>query len=254
MDFLFEPSFWGYVLIGFLAQIVDGALGMAYGTLSTSVLLALGIPPLVVSASVHTAQFFTTGISSLSHFYFKNVDKRLMLLLAVGGAGGGCAGALLLTTMDGKFLKPWVSLYLAALGAMMLWRLIRKKKAKTETRDRKRFTIPLGICGGFLDALGGGGWGPIVTTSLMVRGRNPRIVIGSVNTAEFIVKTVIAASFIVTIGLTFHYIVIGLLAGGVIAAPLGAYILRFIKPEILMTLVSSLIIALGIFSLYQAFA
>ena len=255
MDFVFESSFWTYFLVGFLAQMVDGALGMAYGTLSTAVLLATGLPPLVVSASVHTAQFFTTGLSSLSHFYFKNVNKRLMLLLALGGGIGGFWGALLLTTIDGKTLKPWISLYLAGLGITILWRLLKKKKAQDpETHDQKRFTIPLGICGGFFDALGGGGWGPIVTTSLMAKGRDPRIVIGSVNTAEFIVKTVIALSFIATIGFTFQNVVIGLLCGGVVAAPFGAYILRFIKTEILMVMVSLLIVFLGGLSLYQAFS
>lgn len=253
MDFLFEPSFWTYVLIGFSAQIIDGALGMAYGTLSTAVLLSTGLSPLIVSASVHTAQFFTTGIASLSHYYFKNVNKRLMLMLAGSGALGGLIGALLLTVTDGKFLKPWISVYLACLGFFMLLRLLKKKRPPDDSKDKKRFTLPLGMCGGFLDALGGGGWGPIVTTSLMARGRDPRIVIGSVNTAEFVVKTTIAATFIATIGFTFHDVVLGLLVGGVAAAPLGAYVLRFIKPEILMALVSVLIICLGGFSLYQTF-
>ncbi len=253
MEFLSDFDFWTYVLIGFFAQIVDGALGMAYGTLSTSILLSTGMAPLIVSASVHAAQFFTTGISAFSHYMFKNVDKRLMLLLAVSGSIGGALGALILTSIDGKFLKPWISVYLALLGVVILVRVLRKKTPPVEGRERKRIAVPLGISGGFLDALGGGGWGPIVTTSLMARGRDPRIVIGSVNAAEFIVKTTITLSFIVTVGFMFHEVVLGLLVGGVIAAPLGAYILRFVKPEILMALVSVLIIFLGGFSLAQAF-
>jgi uncharacterized protein len=253
MEFLYDFDFWIYVLIGFSAQIVDGALGMAYGTLSTAILLSTGLPPLIVSASVHTSQFFTTGISALSHWWFKNVDKRLVLLLAVSGSIGGALGAFLLTTIDGKFLKPWISVYLALLGVVMLVKLMRKVAQLREGKERKRIAVPLGMSGGFLDALGGGGWGPIVTTSLMARGRDPRIVIGSVNTAEFIVKTTITVTFIITAGFMFHEVAIGLLVGGVIAAPLGAFILRFIRPEILMALVSILIIFLGGFSMAQAF-
>lgn len=251
-DILLGSDFWTYVMVGFLAQIVDGALGMAYGTLSTAVLLAAGVPPLTTSASVHTAQFFTTGISSLSHYYFKNVNKRLMILLAISGCVGGVGGAYLLTIVSGKFLKPWISAYLMCLGLLILWRIFRGKNATPPDRDKKRQMMPLGIIGGFLDAFGGGGWGPIVTTSLMVKGRDPRIVIGSVNTAEFFVKTLIAVTFIATIGFTFHDVVLGLLVGGVIAAPLGAFVLRFIKPEILMGLVGCLIISLSLYSISQA--
>lgn len=253
MDLFFDGSFLLYVLIGFAAQIIDGALGMAYGTLSTAILLSSGLPPVVVSAGVHTAQFFTTGISSLSHLYFKNVNKRLVLLLAIGGSIGGCTGAIILTHIDGNILKPWISGYLAILGFVILWRLLRKKKEIVQKKDKKRVAVPLGIFGGFLDALGGGGWGPIVTTSLIARGGDPRFIIGSVNSAEFIVKTVIALSFFTLIGFSFHKVVIGLLVGGVIAAPFGAFILRIIKPEILMALVSVLIIFLGALSLYQVF-
>ena len=253
MEFFSGSDFWMYVLIGFLAQIVDGALGMAYGTLSTSILLSTGLAPLVVSASVHAAQFFTTGISAFSHYMFKNVDKRLMLLLAVSGSIGGALGALILTAVDGKILKPMISVYLALLGVVILVRVLRGSAKVVEGRERKRVAVPLGITGGFLDALGGGGWGPIVTTSLMARGRDPRIVIGSVNAAEFIVKTTITLSFIVTVGFLFHKVMIGLLIGGAIAAPFGALVLRYIKPETLMALVSILIIFLGGFSLAQAF-
>lgn len=246
-----DPGFWTYVLVGFAAQIVDGALGMAYGTLSTAFLLSTGVPPLITSASVHTAQFFTTGISSASHYYFKNVEKRLMVILALAGAVGGIAGASLLTMIDGNLLKPYISAYLMALGILILWRIIARKTAPPPSRDKKRQIVPLGITGGFLDALGGGGWGPIVTTSLMVRGRDPRMVIGTVNAAEFVVKTSIALAFIITIGFTFHEVVLGLLIGGVLAAPLGAYVLRFIKPQMLMGLVGVLILSLSAFTLVK---
>ena len=150
---LLHADFWSYVCVGFLAQMVDGALGMAYGTLSTSVLLAAGVPPLTASASVHTAQFFTTGISSLSHYYFKNVNRRLMIMLAFSGAVGGIGGAMLLTMIDGKILKPWISAYLMALGIIILWRIIFGRKSAPPDRDKKRQMVPLGIIGGFLDAL-----------------------------------------------------------------------------------------------------
>lgn len=252
-DILLHADFWFYVCVGFIAQMVDGALGMAYGTLSTSVLLATGMPPLTASASVHTAQFFTTGISSLSHYYFKNVNGRLMAMLAMSGVAGGVGGAVLLTMIDGKILKPWISAYLMVLGLVILWRIIFGRKSPAPDRDKKRQMVPLGIIGGFLDALGGGGWGPIVTTSLMVKGRDPRIVIGSVNTAEFFVKTTIATVFITTIGLNFHDVVLGLLVGGIIAAPLGAFILRFIEPQVLMACVGTLIVALSGFVFIQTF-
>jgi uncharacterized membrane protein YfcA len=248
---LSDPSFWTYAAVGFAAQIVDGALGMAYGTLCTAVLLATGMPPVTVSASVHSAQFFTTGLSALSHSYFKNVDRKLLLLLAVFGICGGIGGALLLTQIDGKMIKPWISAYLMVLGVLMLWKLLRPKKGPLLQSPRKRFRAALGALGGFLDALGGGGWGPIVTTSLLHEGENPRMTIGSVNAAEFFVKTVIAMTFITTVGIHFHEVVLGLLAGGVVAAPFGAYVLRLVKPQILIALVALLIIGLSVLSLYQ---
>ncbi|MCC7305533.1 MAG: sulfite exporter TauE/SafE family protein [Alphaproteobacteria bacterium] len=250
-DFIYESEFWTYAGIGFSAQIIDGALGMAYGTLSTAILLATGVPPLVTSASVHTAQFFTTGLSALSHAWFKNVDKKLFLLLAVSGAAGGVWGALLLGHLDGKLVKPWIAAYLLYVGLYILWRRFVPRKDNPRKRT-DLFRGGLGMLGGFLDALGGG-WGPMVTSSLIARNEDPRLTIGSVNSAEFFVKTVIAVTFIATATFTFHEIVLGLLAGGVIAAPFGAYVLRFIRPEILITGVGVLIIILSSMTLYQTF-
>lgn len=245
------PDFILFVLIGFAAQLVDGALGMAYGTLSTSILLAMGYPPVTVSASVHSAQFFTAGLSGASHTLMKNIDWKLCAALSIAGAGGGIIGATFLTRVDAGFIKPWIYGYLLCLGIFILVRFFRRNvthKAKVSSRPLL-FAPILGFIGGTLDAIGGG-WGPMVTTNLLARGHDaPRYVIGSVNAAEFFVKTAIAATFFATVGMNVHGVVAGLLVGGVIAAPLGAYILRVIKPEILMGGVGMLIILLSVYQL-----
>lgn len=257
---ILSDSFLVYVLVGFLAQLVDGALGMAYGTLSTSVLLASGMPPALASASVHTAQFFTTGLSGLSHALFKNVNWRLCFTLAVAGIVGGVMGAVFLTKVDGAFIRPWIAAYLMVLGLFILWRAWKSKaplpwkKAFAEVA-KERAAKPLlrepflGLTGGCLDAIGGGGWGPIVTSGLLSSGGEPRYTIGSVNTAEFFVKTAVAAAFFVTIGFTFHNVVLGLMLGGVMAAPFGALILKRIQPQTLMGIVGGLIVLLSLLQL-----
>lgn len=256
-DFFLHPEFWTYVAVGFAAQLVDGALGMAFGTLSTAILLSTGLPPLIVSASVHSVQFFTTGISAISHSYFKNVHRHLFIYLAVAGCVGGVIGAMLLTHIDAAVIKIWVQIYLLCLGILIFWKLFRKPvlssadTSKNATMNKPGFIGGLGFVGGFLDALGGG-WGPMMTTTLIVRGEDPRLVVGSVNTAEFFVKTAIAGAFIVSIGFQFHDVVLGLLAGGIIAAPFGAFILRFIKPQILMLLVGFLITGISLYMLWPA--
>jgi uncharacterized membrane protein YfcA len=257
LDIISNTDFWTYALIGFAAQMIDGALGMAYGTLCTSVLISSGVAPLIVSASVHSAQFFTTGLSALSHSWFKNVNKKLFLTLAVAGAMGGMLGAILLTKIDGGFIKPWIAVYLACLGVLILWKRWRKQAIKdVAERNETGFRAGLGFIGGFLDALGGG-WGPMVTSNLIVRDEDPRRVIGSVNTAEFFVKTIIAVTLSIVAAEAifdeFQTVVLGLLIGGIVAAPFGAYILKFIKPELLMTLVGILIIVLSGYTLYNVF-
>ena len=249
---IYEPDFWIYVAVGFLAQMVDGALGMAYGTLSTGILLSAGVPPVTVSASVHSVQFFTAGISGLSHAYFRNINRLLLLILTVFGMAGGILGALFLTNIEGDLIKPWIAVYLMILGFFILWRRVRKDRIKEIRQSFRRqiFRAAFGFIGGFLDAIGGG-WGPMVTSNLMARNEDPRKVIGSVNTAEFFVKTAIAATFLSTMAFSFGTVVLGLLVGGVLAAPFGAYILRFVKPEILMTLVGILVIGLSGFVLIR---
>lgn len=247
------PSdFWTYMLIGFFAQLVDGALGMAFGVISSTILLSIGQAPAVVSASVHTAEMVVTGFSAGSHIYFKNVNWKLCLPLAFFGAIGGVIGATILVNIDGDVIKPFISIYLGVLGLFILWKATLKKRETPPGLLPVSGLSALGIGGGVLDACGGGGWGPIVTSTLVARGDNPRHVIGSVNTSEFIVSTSITVAFISTLGFHFTSVVIGLLAGGVLAAPLGAFLLKKVPPQILMMLVGFLITGLSIFQVVKS--
>lgn len=222
-----------FLLVGFLAQMVDGALGMAYGVISSTVLLSFGVPPATASASVHAAEVFTTAASAGSHTVNKNVNWKLFAPLALGGVIGGGAGAFLLTSIDGDAIRPWITAYLAVMGLVIIWRATR------QTRERlfpRRFAGPLGLAGGFFDAIGGGGWGPTVTTTLVGSGQDPRVSIGTTNTAEFFVTSAVSATFLVALltghweeadGLAAHAAsVAGLVLGGLVAAPFAGVIAR----------------------------
>lgn len=222
-----------FLVVGFLAQMVDGALGMAYGVISSTVLLSFGVPPAMASASVHAAEVFTTAASAGSHTVNKNVNWKLFAPLALGGVVGGGAGAFLLTSIDGDAIRPWITAYLAIMGLVIIWRATR------QTRERlfpRRFAGPLGLAGGFFDAVGGGGWGPTVTTTLVGSGQDPRVSIGTTNTAEFFVTSAVSATFLVAL-LTGHWqeaegiathatAVAGLVLGGLVAAPFAGIIAR----------------------------
>ena len=236
-----------FAIVGFIAQIIDGALGMAYGVSSTSVLLGLGIPPATASASVHTAEIFTSGASGLSHLKLGNVDKKIFAKLLIPGIIGGALGAYILTAIPGRVIKPFVAFYLLIMGIIIL----RKAFKKIEERNVKAKLFPLGLVGGFFDAIGGGGWGPIVTSTLVARGHNPRFTIGSVNIAEFFVTVTEVATFLTMIGLVQWQIIVGLIVGGVLAAPLAAYICKRLPSKALMIMVGTLIIALSIRTIYQ---
>lgn len=171
-----------YVLVGFAAQMIDGALGMAYGVSSTTFLLNTGVGPAVASASVHMAEVFTTLVSGLSHLKFGNVDKLLFRRLVIPGVLGGMAGAYVLSELPGDQIKPYVAIYLLLMGARILWKAVRYQ---SEQSGLLKHVFPLGLAGGFFDAIGGGGWGPIVASTLVANGHNPRISVGSVNLAEF---------------------------------------------------------------------
>ena len=238
LDFL-TPDFLTFVLIGFLAQIVDGALGMAFGVLTTTSLLTVGVPPAAASAMTHVTECFTTAASGLSHLYHRNVDWRLVVRLAPAGMVGGAIGAFLLSSIDGDAIAPFVSIYLIAVGLFILYKAFRPKWP----RDVHDWIIPyVGGAGGVLDAMGGGGWGPIVTSSLLGRGHEPKKVIGSTNLTEFAVTTVISITFILALGWSELSSALGLILGGVLAAPFGALIVRKLPLTPLMITVSLIII------------
>lgn len=241
-----EQSIMVFVIIGFIAQLIDGALGMGYGVSSTTVLLSVGISPVIASASVHSAEVFTTLVSGVAHLRFGNVDKKLFKKLLIPGAIGGGLGAYILTAVPGKAIKPFIGIYLAIMGLMILRKALKKiKEVEVKTK-----IVPLGVAGGFFDAIGGGGWGPIVTSTLMARGHNPRLTVGSVNLAEFFVTIVEAGTFFIILGLVHWQIIVGLIIGGVLAAPLAAYVCKRLPSRALLIMVGILITVLSIRTIY----
>jgi uncharacterized protein len=231
---------WIFIAIGFFAQLIDGALGMAFGVLSTSSLLAFGVPPATASAMTHVAEIFTTAASGASHVWHRNVDWRLVARLAPAGMIGGAMGAFVLSTVEADFIAPLVACYLIAIGLFIIFKAFRP----LWPRQVSDWIVPLvGTGGGLLDAMGGGGWGPVVTGSLIGRGHIPRRVIGSTNLTEFLVTTVISATFVVTLGWSELSSAIGLIIGGVLAAPLGGYIVSRVPVRPTMVAVGIVIIA-----------
>ena len=232
-----------FVTIGFAAQIVDGAIGMAYGLVSTTVLLSFGVPITTASASVHAAEVFTTGASALSHWRLGNVDRGLFVRLAPAGMIGGVLGAYVLTAVPGEIMRPVVSVYLAVMGGIILWKALRG----SATHDREaKHVAALGLFGGFVVAVGGGGWGPLVASTLVGRGTTARLAIGSTDAAEFLLTVTISTTFVVTVGLELWPVIAGLILGGVIAAPLAAYATRWIPDRPLMILVGVVIVLLSL--------
>jgi uncharacterized protein len=236
--------------IGFVAQIVDGALGMAYGVISSSAMLTLGLPPAQASAVAHTAEIFTTAASGASHLYFKNVDWRLVIRLGIAGVIGAVLGAWVLSNIDGEKARPFVAAYLLAISVLILIKAARRAPVKD---PEFKIAPPLGLVGGFLDASGGGGWGPVVTSTLIGSGQAPRTVVGSVNVTEFFVTTAAATTFFVTLGAAPLYELAALILGGVIAAPFGGWIVKHISPRHLMTMVGVLVMLLAFWQLARYF-
>ncbi len=251
-DWLADPAtLLPFILIGFAAQLVDGALGMAFGQISSTLLIAFGVPPAAASAGVHTAETFTTAVSGVSHVAHRNVDWWLFLRIVIPGVIGGVLGAYSLTRISAEVAKPAVLIYLTALGLYIFYRGIMHR----HTERRPRIIAPLGLAGGFLDAAGGGGWGAIVTSNLLVQGSNPRKTIGTVNTAEFFLTVTISATFIATLGwAAFTMATVGLLIGGVVAAPFGAWIAKRVNPDRLLTFVGALVTLTSSYALYRALA
>lgn len=241
-----------FIMIGFVAQMIDGALGMAFGVITQTLLVsALGVPPATASASVHIVEVFTTGTSGVSHIWRRNVNWALFWRLVPAGVIAGVLGAYLLSNVDASAAKPFVMIYLALIGLFLFYKAARFNEGP-KFRDPK-VTRPLAFVGGFLDAAGGGGWGPVVTSNLLVQGADPRTTIGTVNSAEFLLTVAISITFIVSLGAeAFSIAIIGLIIGGVLAAPLGAILASRIDGRSLLFLVAGVLTVTSLFSALKA--
>jgi uncharacterized membrane protein YfcA len=246
---LLDTTLWQFILVGFLAQLVDGTLGMAYGVSCSTLLLNLGVSPKIATAAVHTAEVFTTGVSGLSHLKFGNIDKKLFLRIVITGVIGAMIGAYLISAVfDGKLIKPYITAYLLVLGIVILIKGIRNQpKPESEIKHAEG----LALFGGFFDAIGGGGWGPIVTSNLINQGKNPRETIGTVNTAEFFVTFFGTGVFLFFVGIDSWKTILGLIIGGVIAAPIGAYFASRVNKKTMMILIGAVIILTSTYTLYK---
>ncbi len=236
-----------FILAGFIAQMIDGTLGMAYGVSCSTLMLSIGVAPVVASASVHTAELFTTAVSAFCHVKAGNVDKEFLKRLVIPGVIGGIIGAYILCNINGEVIKPFISLYLLGMGILILVKAARKHQPEPKRNHIGR----LGFLGGFVDAIGGGGWGPVVTSTLVAKGNSPRFVIGSVNVAEFFVAAATSAVFLVSLGSIYLNAVIGLVIGGMIAAPIAAKACKTVQPKPLMVAVGVLIVCLSVRTIYQ---
>lgn len=239
-----------FILIGFAAQLVDGALGMAFGVIMNSLLVGvLGVPPAVASKRVHVVECFTTFASAMSHLYQRNIDKTLFFRLLLPGVAGGVTGAYLLSNIDPGFIKPFVLGYLTLIGIYLLWRgFSRPLKPRPA-----RLVAPLGLVGGFLDAMGGGGWGPVVTSNLLIQGAEPRKVVGTVSSVEFFLTMAVSATFIWQLGIVdLAGATLGLLIGGVMGAPFGAFAAKYIPTKIMLILVGIVLTLTSGYGVYSA--
>jgi uncharacterized membrane protein YfcA len=239
-----------FIAIGFAAQLIDGALGMAFGVISQTLLLSIGVPPATASASVHLVEVFTTGASGANHIWHRNVDWALFKRLVPFGITGGVLGAYVLSNVDASAARPFIMAYLTIIGFLLLYRAIRM--ATPQFADPQT-TRPLALVGGFLDAAGGGGWGPVVTSNLLIQGGDPRKVVGTVNSAEFLLALSVSIAFLATLGLeAFTIATVGLILGGVAAAPFGALMAKRLRPRLLLAAVALVLIATSIYSIVNA--
>lgn len=237
-----------YLVIGFLAQLIDGALGMAYGLSASSCLMAVGVPPATVSATVHMAETFTTGASALSHHHFGNIDRKLFRRLVIPGMIGAAVGAFVLSSLPGEEFKPVVAAYVLIMGIVVFLKAFRAIPPVNVASH----VAPLGFVGAFLDSVGGGGWGPIVASTLLARGNHVRTAVGTVNAAEFFVTLTSSITFFALIGMSHWKIVLALGAGGVLAAPLGAYLCKHVPHKPMLMAIGLLIMGLSARTLWLA--
>jgi uncharacterized membrane protein YfcA len=258
------PTLIAIAFAGFIAQLVDGSLGMGYGVTSTSLLLTVGLAPALASASVHLAEIGTSGVSGISHWRLGNVNGRVLLTIGIPGGVGAFVGAVVLSNLSLDAARPMVSLVLLALGGVILLRFLHGRRVAAAKHagleapavigagagTRRRWAlIPLGLVGGFLDASGGGGWGPVTTSTLMAASRmQPRTIIGTVSGSEFIVSVCASVGFLLALGSAgIDPAIVGmLLLGGVVAAPLSAWLVSRMNDQVLGTGVGALIIFLNV--------
>lgn len=239
-----------FILIGFAAQLVDGAVGMAFGVITNTLLVGvLGIPPAIASKRVHVVECFTTFASAISHLLHRNIDPQLFLRLLVPGLIGGVTGAYLVSNVAADYVKPFVLAYLTCIGIFLLVRgLLYPPKLK-----EAKYVAPLGLIGGFLDAAGGGGWGPVVTSNLLIQGAEPRKVVGTVNSVEFFLALAVSATFIWQLGIVdLAGATLGLLIGGVLGAPLGAYAAKHFPAKWMLILVGIVLTLTSGYGVYSA--
>jgi uncharacterized protein len=245
------PEFFIFVVGGFIAQMIDGALGMAYGVSASTFLLSFGVSPAAASASIHTSEIFTSGVSGLMHFRFQNVNKKLFQTLLLPGIIGAAVGAYLLSSLEeyNYILKPIVAIYTFVLGFIIILKAVRQHSAKLKTSR-----IPLlASFGGLMDSIGGGGWGPIVSSTLIAGGRSPRYTVGSVNAAEFFVAFASSLTFFALIGINHIQIILGLIVGGVIAAPIAASITNKLPVKTMMIIVGVTVMIVSLRLIFIAF-
>jgi uncharacterized membrane protein YfcA len=248
-----------FVIVGFIAQLIDGSLGMAYGVTSTTLLLTFGIAPAVASASVHLAEVVTTAASGVSHLKFGNVDRDMLRKLIIPGSLGAFVGACFLSHLPGEFIKPYVSVFLLSLGIYIMYRFLflQPSPKRAEANQSPKQLTPLGFLAGFLDATGGGGWGPIATPILLAKqGTEARKVIGTVDTSEFAVAISATCGFLLSLGWEqVNWFWVGtLMLGGVVAAPIAAWLVKTIPSHLLGVLVGGLIILTNVRTLLHAWS
>jgi uncharacterized protein len=242
-----------FAIVGFVAQLIDGSLGMGYGVISSSLLLAQGVPPALASASVNAAKLPTTGTAAMSHYYHRNLDWDLVRNLAIFGAAGGIVGALILTSLKGFFLALVVNLYLAGMGVLIIWRGLMNVAPRVISA---RFSRTIGLAGGLIEGVGGS-WGPIVTTSLLGAGKESRYAIGSCNFSEFVVSAAVFTSFMILFAIGHWsggadwrqtmYSVLGLVIGGIPAAIFGGYLSKRAPRRPLTVAVGCLALSIAIY-------
>lgn len=245
-------ALYPFILIGFAAQLVDGAVGMAFGVIMNTLLVGvLGVPPALASQRVHVVECFTSFTSAISHLLHRNIDSRLFFRLLVPGLIGGVSGAYLLSNIDGSFIKPFVLGYLTLIGVFLLVRGVLYPPKLKEAK----YVAPLGLVGGFLDAAGGGGWGPVVTSNLLIQGAEPRKVVGTVNSVEFFLTLAVSATFIYHLGIAdLAGVTLGLLIGGMLGAPLGAFAARHFPAKWMLIMVGVVLILTSGYGVYSAIA